>query len=94
VNLTAVRASTRGFATLFRCDVETPLASTLNFVPEANVANATLVQLGSTGELCIYASAASDFLLDVLAFVPGDSGVGLITPTRLLDTHVRRDRRR
>jgi hypothetical protein len=89
VNLTAVNATANGYATLYDCGYPRPLASTLNFTPEANVANATIVRLESGSILrrvCVFASAETDFVLDVVAYILDDSDVIPIAPARLLDT--------
>jgi hypothetical protein len=69
LNLTAIQAESRGFATLYPCTASPPVASSLNFETGVNVANATTVALSAAGEVCIYTSAGAHFALDVVAFI-------------------------
>ena len=63
-----------------------PTASTLNYTPGVNIANATTVALNAAGEVCVYTSTTSHYALDVVAFFPAGSDVGTVVPARLLDT--------
>jgi hypothetical protein len=64
-----VGARGRGYVTLFPCSTEVPNASTLNFVPGINSANATTVPLTASGEVCIFTSTSTHLLLDVAGYV-------------------------
>ncbi len=86
LNITAIQNEGRGFATLYPCTPTPPTASTLNYTPGVNIANATTVALNSSGEVCVYTSSTAHYALDVVAFVPSGSGVGTVVPARLLDT--------
>ncbi len=76
VNITAIQNEGRGFATLYPCTPEPPTASTLNYTPGINIANATTVALNANGEVCIYSNVTAHYaLLDVVAYVPAGSDV-------------------
>lgn len=84
LNLTAVNPGSAGFLTAYPCDAPLPTASNLNVTPGANRANLVIVAPGSDGAVCVFSSAATDLVVDVLGWV-GASFVGL-TPSRLFDT--------
>ncbi|MFN3256497.1 MAG: choice-of-anchor L domain-containing protein [Ilumatobacter sp.] len=86
VNLAAIQATGTGFATLYPCSVEPPVASSLNFSAGVNIANATTVGLNSAGEVCLYTSSSAHFAIDVVAFVPAGSDLVTVKPARLLET--------
>ncbi len=67
LNVTPIENEGRGFATLYPCTATRPTASTLNYTPGVNIANATIVALNTTGEVCIYTHATSHYALDVVA---------------------------
>ena len=70
LNITAIQNEGRGFATLYPCTETRPTASTLNYTPGVNIANATTVALNSAGEVCLYSNVTAHYALDVLAYVP------------------------
>ena len=86
VNITAIQNEGRGFATLYPCTPDIPTASTLNYTPGINIANATTVALNTAGEVCLYTNTTAHYALDVLAYVPAGSDVVTVEPGRLLDT--------
>ena len=86
LNLTAIGADRKGFATLYPCTSPPPTASTLNFYQGVNIANASTVALNSAGEVCVFTSSPAHFALDVVAFFPAGSQVSTVDPARLLDT--------
>ena len=86
VNITAIQNEGRGFATLYPCTPEPPTASTLNYTPGINIANATTVALNTTGEICLYTSTTAHYALDVLAYIPAGSDLVTVEPARFLDT--------
>ncbi|MEM9517424.1 MAG: S8 family serine peptidase [Actinomycetota bacterium] len=71
VNLTAIDTTDRGFATLFPCTQDPPNASTVNYTPGVNIANATTVALNNNGELCLYSHRNAHYAIDVLAYISG-----------------------
>jgi hypothetical protein len=71
LNITAIQNEGRGFATLYPCTAAVPTASTLNYTPGVNIANATTVALNANGEVCLFTNVTSHYALDVLAYVAG-----------------------
>jgi len=91
LNVTVVpRAAALGYLTTWPTGQTQPWASTLNSPAGAVVANASLVPAGTSGEIGIYASDATDVLFDINGyFAPAGTG-GLdyytMTPCRVADT--------
>ena len=69
VNITAIQNEGRGFATLYPCTAVPPTASTLNYTPGVNIANATTVALNDEGEVCVFTNMSAHYALDVVAYV-------------------------
>lgn len=69
VNVAAVDPAAAGFFTVDGCNVPRPNASSLNFTTGVNGANELVVQLGESGELCVYSSASTDMILDVVGYI-------------------------
>ncbi len=68
LNITSIQNEGRGFATLYPCTTTPPTASTLNYTPGVNIANATTVALNTSGEVCVFTSSTSHYALDVVAY--------------------------
>jgi hypothetical protein len=86
INVTAVRASGKGFVTAYPCGVDQPVASSLNYDAGVNMANELIVTLPASGDVCLYTNTETHLVADVVGFVPAGSGYGGLTPARLLDT--------
>jgi hypothetical protein len=88
LNVTSTGAQAPGFLTVFPCGTAMPVASSLNFVAGADIANAVTAKVGTAGEVCIYSSAATHLIVDVDgAFSPaGTNRSWHFEPGRLLDT--------
>ena len=69
VNITAIQNEGRGFATLYPCTPDIPTASTLNYTPGINIANATTVALNTAGEICLYTNTTAHYALDIVAHI-------------------------
>jgi hypothetical protein len=65
VNLTAVEPSGRGFITLYPCGSTMPIASNLNVVAGAIVANRAIVSTGGSNRFCVFSSVDTDVVIDV-----------------------------
>ena len=90
LNLTVVRPSASGYATVWPCGSERPQASNLNFVAGRNRANSVIAPIGADGTVCVYVEHASHVLVDVSGWFRGGvdaSFVGAV-PTRLVDTRI------
>ena len=59
-----------GYATVFPCGIEPPLASNLNFVGGQTVANAAFVKVGDNGNVCIVSNQATHVIADVSGYLP------------------------
>ncbi len=89
INLTALRSSSAGFATVWPCASPQPLASHLNYTAGDTVPNTVVAPLDGNGELCVYVSAAADVLVDVAGWFPAGaagSGFEAAIPNRIVDT--------
>ena len=86
VNLTVVSPGGAGYATIFPCTPTPPERVNINYTSGAVVANSVTATLDANGDACIFTLAAADLLIDSNGFVPSDSGIGTLTPARLLDT--------
>jgi hypothetical protein len=64
LNVTVVDPIGPGFVTVFPCGV-LPLASSVNFVAGATVANAVIAPVSAAGEVCFFASVDAYVLADV-----------------------------
>ena len=86
LNVTVAGARQAGFVTVWECDGAMPNASSVNFPAEYVVANALIAKLSSSGDICVYTSADTHLLVDVMGeFIGSDSFTGL-RPARLLDS--------
>jgi len=72
--------------TVFPCGSDRPLASSVNFVTGSTVANGVVARAGTTGQVCVYVSEATDLVVDVTGFFPAGSGFTPLVPARLLDS--------
>ncbi len=86
-NFTVDRSSAAGYLTASNCAEVNPSVSTLNFEAGDSVPNQAIIPL-DRGDICLFASAATDVLIDVNGYVaPGASQVLTpVTPRRILDT--------
>lgn len=88
-NFTVDRPAAPGFLTVYDCG-EVPLTSNVNFADRA-VPNASLVPVDANGDICLYASADTDVIVDVNGWVLAGSDVdaarlSTVPPARLADT--------
>jgi len=87
VNLTAVEPCGNGWLVAYPCATGVPNSSNLNYVGGRTVANLASVML-SDDELCVWASSATDVLVDVSGWFVSGAGTPFATvaPDRLVDT--------
>lgn len=84
-NLTAVSPGSRGFLTAFPCGTAVPGTSSLNFDPDS-AAGALTISATGAGSLCLFASARTDVIVDVLGVwvptpsAPPPTGPGMTDP--------------
>lgn len=86
LNVTVVGPAADGFVTVYPCGTQRPVASTLNFRAGQVVANNTLAQPGSAGQVCIYTSAAANLVVDLTGWIPAGVGYTPVPPVRVLET--------
>ncbi len=96
VNVTVTGASASGFATAYPSDAGLPVASSLNFVRGATVANQGIVRVGADGRIRVRNASlgASQVIVDVFGFFVGGNVtmkggfVPTAAPTRVLDSRI------
>jgi Galactose oxidase, central domain len=90
LNVTAVPHSILNYLTTWPTGETEPISSLLNSSTGAVTANAAIVAAGTSGEVSIFASDATDVILDVNGYFapPGTGGLSLYraTPCRVIDT--------
>jgi hypothetical protein len=86
INVVAVNPAANGFISVTPCtDVaDADRTSSLNFVAQHNIANSTIASLSADGNVCVYASASTDLVIDATGAIGPSGEVGLV------DTTVRR----
>jgi hypothetical protein len=87
VNITATNGVAPGYLTAFRCGAAPPVASNVNYGAGTTVANLAVVPTAANGAICIYTSAPTDVVVDLLGTY-GPTGLRYqpAVPARLLDT--------
>jgi hypothetical protein len=88
LNVTVVNPEGAGFATVWPCSADRPLASNLNFVAGQVVANNVIAPIGDQGSVCFYTSTPSDIIVDIAGYFSGEDGNQFVgsTPKRYIDT--------
>ncbi len=86
INVTAVRPERRMFVTVYPCGQPQPTTASLNAEANVNATNLAFAKVGDGGKVCLFASAATDLIVDVSAYVPADGGVIAQTPERLVES--------
>ena len=79
LSVIAVGPDVHGYLALYPCG-QRPLASTVNFAPQAVVANSAIVSLAAAGSVCVFARGSVDVVIDVTAGVNGPAP-DLLAPT-------------
>ncbi len=87
-NVTAVGPAAAGYFTVYDCDPPLPNASALNYTTGVDVANEIVIALSAAGSMCVYSSAASDLLIDVVGYVSATDSIKTATPARFGETRV------
>jgi hypothetical protein len=90
LNLTVVRPAANGFATVWPCGTERPLASNVNFLAGQPRANSVIAPIGSDGTICIYVEHPSHVIVDIAGWFRGGSDASFVgaIPERLVDTRI------
>ena len=81
LNVTAVPKGPLGYLTIWPTGAAQPLVSTLNSYNGGVVANAAIVPAGTSGQVSVYVSDASDVVMDINGYFapPGTGGLSLYT---------------
>jgi hypothetical protein len=89
LSVTATESSRDLWVTVWPCGQPRPLASNLNLSGAGETAaDLVLVEPGDNGSVCLYTSARTHLIVDVLGWIPAEVGFHPTQPTRLLDTRV------
>ena len=86
LNVTVTEAQDVGYATVYPCGSDAPLASNLNYVAGSTIANAAITKIGEGGKVCIYTQAPVHLIVDVDGFVPAAATITPMIPARVLDS--------
>ncbi|HPU40009.1 MAG TPA: hypothetical protein PLS63_10580, partial [Microthrixaceae bacterium] len=85
LNVAAVQPAGNGFLTIYPCGAF-PNASSLNFTTGVNIPNEIIAKLSPAGTVCIFTSATTGLIADVVGYVPAGSEYRSLTPARVLET--------
>ncbi len=88
LNVTADQPEGGGFITVYPCDQSRPETSNLNYNSGQTIANLVTVKLPGNGWVCIFSSATTHVIIDLMGgyVVNGGSGSQAVAPLRLLDS--------
>ena len=90
LNFTSVPKGPLGFLTVWPDGQTQPLVSTLNAPTGANTANAAIVPAGNLGAIDVFATNASDLVIDINGYfapsAPGGLSLYNVSPCRVIDT--------
>lgn len=87
--VTAIRPERAGFLTIWNCDLDMPLASSLNYAADVNRGNEVVINTDPReSNICIFSSRSVDLTVDVVGFTPElpNNYRSLDAPARLLDS--------
>ncbi len=71
LTITAVDAIHDGFNTVHPTGTARPNASNVNYYTAYNTANTVIARLGAGGAVCVFASATTDLLVDIVGYLTG-----------------------
>jgi hypothetical protein len=86
LNVTVTEAAGPGFATVFPCGAEPPVASNLNYAQGSTIPNLVVSKLGASGAVCVFTQSSVHLVVDVLGYLPAGTSYHPLLPARLLDT--------
>lgn len=73
LNVTALGSDQNGFVTAHPRNSSKPNAANLNFAPGQVIANTVVAKLGGQGQVCMFASADVEMIVDVAGYLIGDA---------------------
>src|SRR5438477_4278488 len=90
VDIVAVGAEGSGYLTLFPCGTSQPATSSVNYVALRAMMNLVTVPVGIDGRVCVYSSARTDVIVDLLGFAdnPGPLRSISVSPKALTTNFV------
>ena len=86
LNVTVTGALADGYVTVWPCESTMPTASNVNVTRGGTAANAAIVKLGPSRELCFFVQAGGDVLADLTGFVGVTVPYQALVPFRALET--------
>jgi len=86
LNVTVNEAQEAGYITAYPCGSPQPNASNVNFQAGSTIPNAVVVKIGIAGNVCFFASAATQLIVDVNAYFRDSTSSASLVPARLLDS--------
>ncbi|MCU1368725.1 MAG: hypothetical protein JWN39_4364, partial [Ilumatobacteraceae bacterium] len=86
LNVTVTEPSGPGFATVYPCGNQPPLASNVNFAAAQTVPNAVIAAPGAGAAVCVVTSVPAQLVIDLEGWFPAGSYVPSSVPVRVLDT--------
>lgn len=88
LNVTAIADGGPGYATVYPCGEERPIASNVNYgADEGAVPNLVVAKLGADGTVCLFTGVSGAHLIvDVAGYLPAGADYVPLNPGRLLDT--------
>ena len=92
--ITAAQPRDDGYLVSYPCDGARPATASLNFMANRDTAGTVLVELSTDRRVCIYSTATTDIIVDLLAHVPADSALTAIDPATSRHTTFGQHRRR
>ncbi len=84
LNVTVVGPDAAGFLTVYSCTGSVPVTSSVNFAAHRDIANSTITDLDSYGDVCVYSSAGTDLVVDLTAWLSStaDNAMTAVAPHR------------
>jgi len=86
MNITAVDPRGGGFATVWPCGTERPLAANLNYAAGRVTANNVIATIGDGGSVCLYTHSDTQFVVDVTGWFNRTDTYAAVVPDRVVDT--------
>lgn len=86
VNLTSVRARTRGFLSAYPCEQGASGSSNLNHQRDQVAAAAAIVPVGPSGDICVFTRSAGHVIVDGFGAFGAGADLLVSDPERVLDT--------
>jgi uncharacterized delta-60 repeat protein len=85
LHVTATEPESDGYLSVYACGTQ-PETSHLNFVTNQTISTSVTTEVSLAGKICIYASAATNIIVDVNGWSAPNTGYVPIAPVRLFDT--------